>query len=103
MQVLTQSVLLAVSSYAVYKLIRAFYVVFVAPMFSHLRDLPGPKRTSLMYGNMGDIMKADPGELHAKWITQYGNAMKYKVSFVCQSHRYNNLASTLERLRIIWH
>ncbi|KZS96686.1 cytochrome P450 [Sistotremastrum niveocremeum HHB9708] len=81
MQTITQSALLALLSYVVYKLCRVLYVVFVAPMFSPLRDLPGPKRTNFIYGNMGDIIAADPGELHSRWITEHGHAMKYKAFF----------------------
>ena len=51
-----------------------FYVVskLVRPLFSPLRDLPGPASPSLLFGHLSQIFKALPGELHEKWVNEYG-------------------------------
>src|SRR6266481_1672505 len=52
-----------------------FYIVsklLVRPFFSPLRDLPGPANPSLLFGHLQQIFKAQPGELHEKWVDQYG-------------------------------
>ncbi|KZS96656.1 cytochrome P450 [Sistotremastrum niveocremeum HHB9708] len=61
--------------YHVYKLIHR---LFIAPLSSHLGDLPGPKPKSLIWGSFKEINDAGPGELHAKWVEEYGPTMSYK-------------------------
>ncbi|KAF9219209.1 cytochrome P450 [Gyrodon lividus] len=48
---------------------------------SPLRCLPGPKGTSLIYGNMGDIWKAENSVLHELWVKEYGKTLTYKGFF----------------------
>ncbi|KZT42351.1 cytochrome P450 [Sistotremastrum suecicum HHB10207 ss-3] len=61
--------------YHFYKLIHR---LFIAPLSSHLGDLPGPKPKSLIWGSFKEINDAGPGELHAKWVEEYGPTMSYK-------------------------
>jgi hypothetical protein len=49
--------------------------LLLASIFSPLNDLPGPKSPSFLFGNFRDIFKADPGELHKKWVTEYGTTL----------------------------
>ncbi|KAF9235971.1 cytochrome P450 [Melanogaster broomeanus] len=50
---------------------------------SPLRHLPGPKATSLIYGNMGDIWSTQSMFLQAKWVEEYGSTLRYK-GFFCR-------------------
>lgn len=63
--------------YGVYKL----GVQLLAPYFSPLRDLPGPKSKSFIWGNLGEIRKAENSKLHEEWIEKYGKVIKYKGFF----------------------
>ena len=51
------------------------------PYFSPLRDLKGPKSTSLFYGNLKEIFTAEAMELHERWREEYGPVYKYKGFF----------------------
>ncbi|KAF9230079.1 cytochrome P450 [Melanogaster broomeanus] len=43
--------------------------------------LPGPRATSLIYGNMGDIWETESCFLQEKWVEEYGNTLRYKGFF----------------------
>ncbi|KAF9235974.1 cytochrome P450 [Melanogaster broomeanus] len=62
---------------ALWKLIWRVYHEFTSP----LRHLPGPKATSLIYGNMGDIWETQSCFLQEKWVEEYGNTLRYKGFF----------------------
>ncbi|GAA6004159.1 cytochrome P450 [Rhodotorula paludigena] len=47
---------------------------FVRPLFSSLRDLPGPRNDHWLHGNLGRIFGGAPGEAHIAWQKHYGNA-----------------------------
>lgn len=66
-----------VALYGAYKL----GVQLLAPYFSPLRDLPGPKSKSFIWGNLGEIRKAENSKLHEEWIEKYGKVIKYKGFF----------------------
>lgn len=65
-----------------FQLSKIIHRLFIAPLSSQLRDLPGPKSKSLIWGNFKEINKAGPGELHAEWVREYGPTMSYKVSLL---------------------
>lgn len=55
-----------------------FYQIILRPAyFSILRDLPGPTRDSLLYGNLARIFEAPSGEGQAALIRDHGNVVKY--------------------------
>ncbi|KIJ33556.1 hypothetical protein M422DRAFT_264483 [Sphaerobolus stellatus SS14] len=62
---------------ALYGVWRAIYRVCLVPWLSPLRNIPGPEKTSFFWGNMQQIFKADPGELHGQWVKQYGHTLAY--------------------------
>ncbi|KAF9230065.1 hypothetical protein BU15DRAFT_69515 [Melanogaster broomeanus] len=62
---------------ALWKLLWLVYHEFTSP----LRHLPGPKATSLIYGNMGDIWETESCFLQEKWVKEYGNTLRYKGFF----------------------
>lgn len=65
--------LLAALSVPVYHLIRQL----LQPYFSALRALPGPKSSSLFFGNLGDIRDSDSGVWHGRMTKQYGPVVAY--------------------------
>ena len=44
--------------------------VLITSYFTPLRDLPGLKSSSFVFGNFREISKARPGELHKKWVAE---------------------------------
>ncbi|KAH9915332.1 cytochrome P450 [Fomitopsis serialis] len=52
--------------------------ILLAPLWSTLRDLPGPASPSLIYGNLSDIHKADDSVLHEAWVEEHGPTITYK-------------------------
>ncbi|TDL20681.1 cytochrome P450 [Rickenella mellea] len=66
----------AIALYYLFKVVR----LFVRPVFSPLRDLPGPKTYNLILGHLGYIHKSEnsPGELREKWVEEYGKTFVYK-------------------------
>ncbi|KIK80380.1 hypothetical protein PAXRUDRAFT_833550 [Paxillus rubicundulus Ve08.2h10] len=69
--------LASVAAFGFWKFLRLVYHELRSP----LRHLPGPKSSSLIYGNMGDIWKAENSILHEQWVKEYGNTLKYKGFF----------------------
>ena len=61
--------------YGLYKALR----FFSRPFFSSIRDLKGPPNPSFVFGNLGEIRRAEAMELHEKWIAQYGKTLKYNA------------------------
>ncbi|KAH7882875.1 cytochrome P450 [Phlebopus sp. FC_14] len=57
--------------------------VLVRQFVSPLRNIPGPKSPSLVYGNMRDIW--DSETLHQQWVKQYGITFRYSGLF--NTHR----------------
>lgn len=46
-----------------------------------MRDLPGPRSASLIYGNLGEIWEAENSVLHEKWVKEYGPTIQYTGFF----------------------
>lgn len=63
--------------YGVYKL----GCQLLGPYFSPLRDLPGPKSESFMWGNLGELQTEEYIKKHEEWVEKYGKAIKYKGFF----------------------
>ncbi|GAA6010303.1 hypothetical protein JCM11491_006257 [Sporobolomyces phaffii] len=53
------------------------YSIFISPLRSSLRDVPGPDRASLLWGNMERIFESEPGRVHIELNEQYGGAVRY--------------------------
>jgi hypothetical protein len=66
---------IAVAGKDLYRLVRAL----LHPFFSPLKDVPGPKSNSAMFGHFKEILEADPGVLHEKWAKEFGPVLKYKM------------------------
>ncbi|GAA5876297.1 hypothetical protein JCM16303_007090 [Sporobolomyces ruberrimus] len=53
------------------------YSIFISPLQSSLRDVPGPERKSLLWGNMETIFAEQPGRSHIQWNEEFGGAARY--------------------------
>lgn len=76
--------------YGAYKL----GIQILTPYFSPLRDLPGPKSKGLVWGNLGEIRKAENSKLHDEWIEKYGKVIKYKGFFNVSCIAYYSSGAT---------
>ena len=54
-------------------------VLFIQPNFSHLRQLRGPKRDQLFWGNLKQIGKQIGLGLWEKWEREFGKVFVFKV------------------------
>ena len=61
-----------ISIYGIYKLLN---LLLIAPLFSTICDLPGPESPSIIFGHLRAIYKAGPGEMHKKWVEEYGSTL----------------------------
>ncbi|KAH6919107.1 cytochrome P450 [Coprinopsis sp. MPI-PUGE-AT-0042] len=64
-------------AYGLYKLLSLFYSQWTSP----LRTLPGPARTSLLWGNMKEIFEAENSVVHEQWSREYGPTIRYRGLF----------------------
>ncbi|KAI0736247.1 cytochrome P450 [Fomitopsis betulina] len=67
----------AAVGYALFRL----YEVFIAPLLSPIRDLPGPPNPSFIWGNLKEILDAENSVLHEAWTEKYGNTLMYRAWF----------------------
>ncbi|KAF8581822.1 cytochrome P450 [Ramaria rubella] len=75
-----KSILLGTTILAiVYGVWKVLYLFIIRPYLSPLRNLPGPKSSSILFGNFSEIFKAGPGELHAKWVDEYGITLSNRL------------------------
>ncbi|KZT42326.1 cytochrome P450 [Sistotremastrum suecicum HHB10207 ss-3] len=74
-------IIFATLAFVAIQIIRLVHQLFIKPRLSNLRALPGPKSKSLLYGNFKEVKHSKPGELHAKWIEEYGPTMSYTGVF----------------------
>ncbi|GAA5976836.1 hypothetical protein JCM10908_005646 [Rhodotorula pacifica] len=65
---------LALTAFATYWL----YRIFVAPLFSPLRGVPGPPSEHPLWGNLRPLIDEDPGRAHADWSEKYGGVVRYR-------------------------
>ncbi|GAA5971370.1 hypothetical protein JCM8115_003480 [Rhodotorula mucilaginosa] len=54
------------------------YRIFVAPLLSPLRVVPGPPSEHPLWGNLRPLIDEDPGRAHADWAEKYGGAVRYR-------------------------
>lgn len=57
------------------------YKIIIAPRFSVLNKLPGPKPSSLIMGNFPEIAREEVIEPQLRWVRQYGDILKYNFIF----------------------
>ena len=51
---------------------------FIRPFTSKIRSLPGPPPTSLIWGNMKEIIDEDNSVPQERWVEQYGHTIMYR-------------------------
>ncbi|KAL0573547.1 hypothetical protein V5O48_008414 [Marasmius crinis-equi] len=44
-------------------------------------DIPGPSSPSFLTGSLGELLRAQAGEVDFKWQSQYGNVLRFKGPF----------------------
>lgn len=71
---LLQAILSTLALYGLGRLLHWLARAFTSP----LRALPGPPSSSLIYGNLKEIRKAETASQHEAWVQQYGKVMTYK-------------------------
>jgi len=69
--------------YGLYQVVKLFYVEIKA---CPIRDLPGPKNPSLLFGNFKEI-KSDELEFWENWVPKYGRMIRYN-GLLGRSHLY---------------
>ncbi|KAE9404972.1 cytochrome P450 [Gymnopus androsaceus JB14] len=77
MHIITQllsSVSVTLAFYGVYRLVKYH-------LFSPIRNLPGPRSSSWIWGNVKEIRKHEVGVVLQKWIEEYGQTLRYKSFF----------------------
>jgi cytochrome P450 len=68
-------------SFVLYGAFKAFSIVFRR---TELRNIPGPQKGHVIFGNMQPIFKAGPSEQHARWQKEFGDVYVYHNFFnVC--------------------
>jgi hypothetical protein len=64
------------SSLVLYGIYKALSIVFRR---TALRNIPGPGKGHLIYGNMQSILASGPSEQHARWEKEYGHVYVYNT------------------------
>ncbi|BGP14403.1 hypothetical protein JCM10213_004526 [Rhodosporidiobolus nylandii] len=54
------------------------YHIFIAPRFSSLRVLRGPKPEHPVWGNTRELLEKEPGVAYREWTDEYGGAVRYR-------------------------
>ena len=55
--------------------LRPFYI---RPFTSQIRNLPGPRMKSLLWGNMKEIIDEDNSVPQERWVAEYGPTIMYR-------------------------
>ncbi|KAF9052940.1 cytochrome P450 [Panaeolus papilionaceus] len=71
------TVALATSLLLTFKVVKFIYGEWSSP----LNILPGPKSSSLLFGNLKQIWNSEPYALEEQWLEEYGPAVVYKGLF----------------------
>lgn len=56
------------------------YIIYVYPLRQYrllFKNVPGPKSTSVFWGNTKELITAPPLEIHEKWMDEYGPSVRY--------------------------
>lgn len=67
----------AISSFFLYGFYKAVCQL-LRPYFSSLRDIPGPKSSSFIYGHVKELRGLEESTILDNWIKQYGKVIKIK-------------------------
>lgn len=89
------AILLAIPSTALW----LAYGIFIHPRFVSIKDVPGPKRESMLWGNMQAIFADEPGRSHIRWQEEFGGAVRYH-GFLGVSSSISYLASQAPKFGI---
>ncbi|BGP01286.1 hypothetical protein NBRC10513v2_002238 [Rhodotorula toruloides] len=73
-----RTALLALPAFLLGLLVKNAYKVFLAPHFSSLRSVPGPRPDHPLWGNLQSLIDEEPGKAHARWTEEFGGAVRYR-------------------------
>lgn len=59
----------------------ALLKVLLRPTPAPVKNLPGPGRGNLIWGQFQDILNNEHSVLHEQWMAQYGKVIKYPMFF----------------------
>ncbi|KDQ16690.1 hypothetical protein BOTBODRAFT_106698 [Botryobasidium botryosum FD-172 SS1] len=51
------------------------------PLSSPLRNLPGPKKYNLLWGNLKEIFQSEGPKVQEGWIKEFGPVIRYRIAF----------------------
>ncbi|KAJ7831962.1 cytochrome P450 [Mycena leptocephala] len=88
---LSTSLVGTVGAYALYQVLKLIYDELTSPY----RNLPGPKSTHWLFGNILDIIKDQNSGLEERWVQEYGRTMKFH-GFFGQSSLYTTDAKAIQ-------
>ncbi|GAA6020392.1 hypothetical protein JCM10207_002092 [Rhodosporidiobolus poonsookiae] len=71
----------ALAYFALYVVLKIAYKTFIAPRFSSLRSIPGPKLTSAWSGALGEMCEAAPGVAFNNWRRRFGDLVRFRTIF----------------------
>ncbi|KAF8061719.1 cytochrome P450 [Lyophyllum atratum] len=71
------SLCVALIAFGVYSGLRFIYDELTSP----LRDLPGPKNSSLIYGNYQEIWAEGNSQPQERWVREYGSTLRFRGFF----------------------
>lgn len=87
----------AIAGTLLYGIYKAIYQL-LRPYFSSLRDIPGPKSNSLIYGHVRELRGIEDPTLLHKWVEQYGKVVKIRMFAGVRSY---NCIRAFEVLKVI--
>ena len=68
----------------------------VRPFTSQIRNLPGPRMTSLLWGNIKEIIDEDNSVPQERWVAEHGPTIMYRGFLgVRTSIRYSYIRGSL--------
>lgn len=102
--VLSPSITAVVLIYLTFRIGKLLYSL-ASPLRSPLRALPGPKGSNFIWGNLKEIFKSGPYEIHLKWAYEYGPTLvsylrinsqyfSYELSIIRRTEYYSGLVTT---------
>ncbi|KAK4702381.1 hypothetical protein P7C70_g3843, partial [Phenoliferia sp. Uapishka_3] len=71
------------AAFSVSLIVCILHRLFIRPLLSPLRDIPGPPSASIVYGNLQRIIAEQPGTAHREWSEKYGKGgvVRYRGFF----------------------
>ena len=80
-------IITALGTVVVFQIANSFRRFFLVPVFSPLRELPGPEKdSSIFWGNLKPLLSGQSGVIHEEWFKKYGPTITYRELFSVSPH-----------------